>query len=113
MLAWFLILKIAEIATSNDSFHRPSAGRRSSFIPRDRTYWARRVRHDILAEGISCGLHRIGRLMRLQAPHSPSAPNVLDRTFAAVPVSIGVNCTANDKQLKIIFVWSLRTRRRY
>jgi hypothetical protein len=49
----------------------------------------------------------------IAGPHSPSAPNVLDRTFAAVPVSIGVNCTANDKQLKIIFVWSLRTRRRY
>jgi hypothetical protein len=110
MLAWFLILKIAEIATSNDSFHRPSAGRRSSFIPRDRTYWARRVRHDILAEGISCGLHRIGRLMRLQA--LTARPR---RTCSTAPSrqSIGVNCTANDKQLKIIFVWSLRTRRRY
>jgi hypothetical protein len=49
----------------------------------------------------------------IAGPHSPSAPNVLDRTLAAVPVSIGVNCTPNDKQLKIIFVWSLRTRRRY
>jgi len=60
MLAWFLILQIAEIATPNDSFHRPSAGRRSSFIPRDRTYGAGRVRHGLLAEGISCGLHRMG-----------------------------------------------------
>ena len=28
---------------------------------------ARRVWHDLLAEGMSCGLHRIERLMRLQA----------------------------------------------
>lgn len=30
----------------------------------DRTYGARRVWHDVLAEGLSCGLHRIERLMR-------------------------------------------------
>src|SRR5208282_3456275 len=40
---------------------------RSSFIASDRTYGARRVWHDMLAEGLSCGLHRIERLMRLQA----------------------------------------------
>jgi putative transposase len=33
----------------------------------DRTYGARRVWKDMLAEGLSCGLHRIERLMRLQA----------------------------------------------
>ena len=32
---------------------------RASFIASDRTYGARRVWHDILAEGIPCGLHRI------------------------------------------------------
>lgn len=32
-----------------------------------RTYGARRVWYDLLAEGISCGLHCIERLMRLQA----------------------------------------------
>jgi putative transposase len=32
---------------------------RASFIACDRTYGARRVWHDILAEGIPCGLHRI------------------------------------------------------
>src|ERR1700730_15116191 len=40
---------------------------RTSFLASDRTYGARRVWHDLLAEGISCGLHRIERLMRLQA----------------------------------------------
>ena len=35
-----------------------------SFKSSDRTYGARRVWHDVLAEGLSCGLHRIERLMR-------------------------------------------------
>ena len=73
---------------------------RASFIASDRTYGARRVWKDLLAEGIACGLHRIERLMRLQAlkarPRRRRLPpdlgerqiaavaaNVLDRTFAA------------------------------
>ena len=73
---------------------------RASFLASDRTYGARRVWHDMLAEGVSCGLHRIERLMRLQALKArprrrrlPAdlgerqvaavAPNVLDRTFEA------------------------------
>ena len=74
-----------------------------SFIASDRTYGARRVWHDVLAEGFNCGLHRIERLMRLNAlkarPRrrylppdvgerrtSTIAPNVLDRQFhASVP----------------------------
>jgi putative transposase len=73
---------------------------RASFLASDRTYGARRVWHDLLAEGISCGLHRIERLMRLQAlkarprrrrlppdlgerQSSAVAPNVLDRGFEA------------------------------
>ena len=40
---------------------------RMSFLSSGRTYGARRVWHDMLAEGISCGLHRIERLMRIQA----------------------------------------------
>ena len=39
---------------------------RASFMASDRTYGARRVWHDLLAEGISCGLHRVERLMRRQ-----------------------------------------------
>jgi putative transposase len=45
------------------------------------------VWRDLLAEGLSCGLHRIERLMRLQAlkarPRAAIAPNVLDRSFEA------------------------------
>jgi transposase InsO family protein len=42
-----------------------SAKVRASFLASGRTYGARRVWHDLLAEGMSCGLHRIERLMRL------------------------------------------------
>lgn len=71
---------------------------RASFKLSDRTYGARRVWHDVLAEGISCGLHRIERLMRQQGlrarprrrglpkdngERSVIADNVLDRQFAA------------------------------
>ena len=73
---------------------------RASFVASDRTYGARRIWHDMLAEGISCGLHRIERLMRQQGlkarprrrrlppdmgerQASAVAPNVLDRSFAA------------------------------
>ena len=40
---------------------------RTSFLQSDRTYGARRVWHDLLAEGEACGLHWIERLMRQQA----------------------------------------------
>src|SRR3989440_3815306 len=73
---------------------------RASFLASDRTYGARRVWRDLLAEGLSCGLHRIERLMRLQAlkarPRRRRLPpdlgerqatavaaNLLDRTFEA------------------------------
>ena len=71
---------------------------RQSFLGSDRTYGARRVWHDVLALEYSCGLHRIERLMRLQAlrarprrrglprdggQRSVIADNVLDRQFQA------------------------------
>jgi putative transposase len=72
---------------------------RASFINSDRTYGARRVWRDVLAEGINCGLHRIERLMQVQAfrarprrrglPKDTGertavvAPNLLDREFHA------------------------------
>lgn len=40
---------------------------RASFVASDRTYGARRVWHDVLAEGVWCGLHRIERIMREHA----------------------------------------------
>lgn len=71
---------------------------RASFIASYRTYGARRVWHDVLAEGQPCGLHRIERLMCQQAlkarprrrglpkddgQRSVIAENVLDRQFSA------------------------------
>lgn len=71
---------------------------RESFIGSARTYGARRVWRDVLAEGIDCGLHRIERLMKAQAlrarprrrglpkddgQRSTIAPNTLDREFHA------------------------------
>jgi putative transposase len=40
---------------------------RASFLASDRTYGARRVWRDVLADGINRGLHKIERLMRQQA----------------------------------------------
>ena len=73
---------------------------RESFLASDRTYGARRIQKDIAADGVFSGLHRIERLMRLQAlkarprrrrlpldlgdrPLGSIAPNVLDRGFEA------------------------------
>jgi putative transposase len=72
---------------------------KASFVGSDRTYGARRVWRDLLAEGAECGLHRIERLMRLQALRArprrrrlpmdngdrqmPSPANILDRQFEA------------------------------
>jgi transposase InsO family protein len=53
-----------ETATTNKEL---GAKVRASFLPSDRTYGARRVWRDLLADGLSCGLHRIERLMPLQA----------------------------------------------
>jgi putative transposase len=69
-------------------------------IARRYTYGARRVWHDVLADGGTCGLHRIERLMHVQAlrarPRRRGLPadtgtravgamaaNVLDRQFTA------------------------------
>jgi putative transposase len=71
---------------------------RASHVGSYRTYGARRVWHDVLAEGYRCGLHRVERLMRqhglrarprrrgLPKDHgerSVIAGNVLDREFTA------------------------------
>ena len=71
---------------------------RASHVGSDRTYGARRVWHDLLADGMSCGLHRVERLMRQlglrarprrrglpkdQGERSIIAGNVLDRQFTA------------------------------
>ena len=71
---------------------------KASHIASYRAYGARRVWRDVLAEGISCGLHRIERLMcaqglrarprrrglpKDQGERSIIAGNVLDRQFTA------------------------------
>ena len=72
----------------------------ASFLASDRTYGARRVWHDAIADGGACGLHRIERLMHQQAlkarprrrrlpldcgerQTAAIAPVVLDRSFEA------------------------------
>ena len=112
---WPVVWLCEALGVSRSGFHawlgRPPSERsksdeivgakvRASFLASDRTYGARRVWHDVLAEGVSCGLHRIERLMRAQAlrarprrrrrPADPGerpvdavATNVLDRTFEA------------------------------
>ena len=73
---------------------------RASFLASERTYGARRVWHDVLSQGVACGLHRVERLMRAQPLRARPrrrglskdhgdrlagavAPNVLDRRFSA------------------------------
>ncbi len=73
---------------------------RASFVASARTYGARRVWRDLLADGVSCGLHKIERLMRSESlrarPRRRGLPkdsgdravaaiasNVLDRQFTA------------------------------
>ena len=110
-VAW--LCKALDVSTSgfHDWLNRAPAKRtlenesllgiiRTSFQDSDRTYGARRVWRDVLAEGVSCGLHRIERLMQQNALKArprrrklPSdtglrvlyaiAPNVLDRQFYA------------------------------
>ena len=73
---------------------------RSSFVASARTYGARRVWRDVLETGVSCGLNKIERLMRVNALRARPrrralpkddglrsiaaiAPNLLDRQFNA------------------------------
>ena len=77
-----------------------SAEIRKSFLASDRTYGGRRVWHDVLEAGQSCGLHLVERLMKHNAlrarpkrrrlpgdngirPAHELAANVLDRQFEA------------------------------
>ena len=92
--AWLVRAPSAR-ARSDEEF---GARVRASFISSYRTYGARRVWHDLLAEGLSCGLHRIERLMRVHGLRarprrrglpkddglrSVIADNILDRQFTA------------------------------
>jgi hypothetical protein len=77
---------------------------RASFRVSDRTYGARWDWRDLLAEGLSCGLHRIERLMRLQALKAlprrrrlPNrAPSVTLRALAGKELDLFCNSAADD-----------------
>ncbi len=111
--AWPVLLICEALGVSRSGFYawmsRPRSQRslddeviggqvHHSFVRSDRTYGARRVWHDVLALGQRCGLHRIERLMRMQAlrarprrrglpadrgERSVLADNLLDRQFMA------------------------------
>jgi putative transposase len=110
---WPVAWMCAALDVSRSGFHawltRPQSQRdrddeviltkvRTSFVGSDRTYGARRVWHDVLAEDISCGLHRVERIMRENAlrarprrrglprdegTRAQASPNLLERQFAA------------------------------
>jgi putative transposase len=111
---WPVAWQCEALGVSRSGFHawlkRPRSARaltdeailpkvRSSFVSSARTYGARRVWRDVLADGVSCGLHKIERLMRAEAlrarPRRRGLPkdegerlvspasNVLDRQFTA------------------------------
>lgn len=66
---------------------------KASFLASDRTYGARRVWRDLLAEGVACGLHKVERLMRVQAlrarPRRRRLPKDSgDRSITALPSNI-------------------------
>jgi putative transposase len=113
--AWPVLMMCEALGVSRSGFYawleRPRSARsvdderlgrlaRESFVSSDRTYGSRRVWRDVLAAGERCGLHRIERLMRVQAlrarprrrglpvdrgERASTAPagNVLDRQFDA------------------------------
>ena len=111
---WPVAWQCEALGVSRSGFHawlnRPRSARaltdeatlpkvRSSFVASARTYGARRVWRDVLTNGVSCGLHKIERLMRAEAlrarPRRRGLPkdegerlvspasNVLDRQFTA------------------------------
>ena len=113
--AWPVLMVCEALGVSRSGFYawltRPRSRRslddealgqqvRLSFVDSDRTYGARRVWRDVLEAGHACGLHRIERLMRMQAlrarPRRRGMPvdrgerstaaiasNLLDREFHA------------------------------
>lgn len=63
-----------------------------SFKSSDRTYGARRVWHDVLAEGLSCWLHRIEWIMREHGLRARPRRRGL-------PKDVGVRAAASDDLL--------------
>ncbi|MBB4373477.1 transposase InsO family protein [Bradyrhizobium sp. cir1] len=66
---------------------------KASFMASDRTYCARRVWRDLLADGADCGLHQIERRMRLQGLRARTRRRRLpkdsdDRQLETVPANL-------------------------
>lgn len=95
---------------------------RASFVTGARAYGARRFWRDMLAEGLSCGLHRTEWLMRAQAlwarPHRRGLPkdegerlvatvasNVLDRRFSAPGIRSGSQTSPLSGRPRAGFMW--------
>lgn len=71
-----------------------------SFVRSDRTYGARRVWHDVLEQGQTCGLHRIERLMREQALRArPRRRGHYPRTVARVVPWLTTCWTVSSRQM--------------
>ena len=60
---WLTCPRIARAQSDEDL----TTKMRASFVASSRTYGYRRVWHDVLVDGGTCGLHRIERLMRAKA----------------------------------------------
>jgi len=77
-----------------------SAKVRASFLASDRTYGARRAWRDLTAEGVSCGLHRIERLMGLQAlrarPRRRRLPVVVGKIMEKDQYSYGFDAQSGE-----------------
>ncbi|MBB3771666.1 transposase InsO family protein [Angulomicrobium tetraedrale] len=67
-----------------------------SFKSSDRTYGARRIWHDVLAEGLSCRLHRVQRFMREDGLRARPRRRGL-------PKDVGVRAAASDHLLDRAF----------
>jgi len=106
--AWPLDLLCEALGVSRSGFYarlsRPRSARSfadevlgakvfQSFVASDRTYGARRVWHDVLELGLACGLHRIERLMRVQALRARPRRRGL-------PVDRGQRCAIADNVLE-------------
>jgi putative transposase len=86
---------------------------RSSFVGSARTYGARRVWRDVLAEGFSCGLHKVERLMRTNALRARPRRRGLPRDDGAdrrpaLPTFLIGNSPPNDQRwiADFSYIWT-------
>ena len=78
---------------------------RASFLASDRTYGARRVWKDVLAEDVSCGVHRIERLMRLQALKARPRTSSIAASKPLLPTANGLLILLTSGQQRAGSMW--------